>query len=255
MSRKRMYSARPTRGGAALSRAMNVRRIRREGSRFVSRPSDVVLNWGSSELPYQLMQARIINRPQAVALAVNKIRSFERFSAYGVPTVDWTTDQEVARGWLNDNGTVVCRGTVEGRAGSGISIVSGTDGDDLPDVPLYTRYAKKRDEYRVHVLQGRVIRVQHKRRRSGVEHVDSQVRSGGNGWVFCQENVDILDCVAEASVKAVASLHLHYGAVDVGYNAYHDRAYVYEVNTAPGMEGTTLEIVAGEMEDLMRAIG
>jgi hypothetical protein len=36
-------------------------------------------------------------------------------------------------------------------------------------------------------------------------------------------------------------LHLDFGAVDVGWNEHHGEATIYEVNTAPGLEGTTLE--------------
>jgi D-alanine-D-alanine ligase-like ATP-grasp enzyme len=34
---------------------------------------------------------------------------------------------------------------------------------------------------------------------------------------------------------------LDFGAVDVIYNRAQDKAYVLEVNTAPGLEGSTLD--------------
>lgn len=109
--------------------------------------------------------------------------------------------------------------------------------------PLYTKYVKKADEYRVHVFQGRVLDIQQKRKRQEVNNddVNYQIRNADNGWVYCRENVDCPPSVTDAAVNAVAALGLDFGAVDVGYNQHSALPCVYEVNTAPGLEGTTLD--------------
>jgi hypothetical protein len=124
---------------------------------------------------------------------------------------------------------------------------NGGDGGDgrrlLIDAPLYTQYVKKAREYRVHVCNGAVIDVQQKRKRQERENdeVDYQIRNLAGGWVYCRGGVDAPDCVLRASLDAVASLGLDFGAVDVGYNENRGQACVYEVNTAPGIEGSTLD--------------
>ena len=108
---------------------------------------------------------------------------------------------------------------------------------------MYTKYFKKADEYRVHVFDGEVIDVQQKRKRQEVpnEEVDYQVRSGRNGWVFCRDGVDCPGSVRIMACRAVNVLGLDFGAVDIGWNRHNEECAVFEVNTAPGLEGSTLD--------------
>ena len=47
----------------ALGEAIGARRIKSEGSRFKGSPEKVVINWGSSELPEEVMKCKAINPP------------------------------------------------------------------------------------------------------------------------------------------------------------------------------------------------
>ena len=111
------------------------------------------------------------------------------------------------------------------------------------DAPLYTKYVKKADEYRVHVFGGEVLDVQQKRKRQEVpnDEVDYQIRNLAGGWVFCRDNIDCPSSVRELAVGAVRALGLDFGAVDIGFNRHNGVGYVFEVNTAPGVEGSTLD--------------
>ncbi|MNY63636.1 hypothetical protein D3C86_2006230 [compost metagenome] len=51
---------------------------------------------------------------------------------------------------------------------------------------------------------------------------------------------------------AVNAIGLTFGAVDVIWNEYRHQAYVLEVNTAPGLTGTTLEKYAEAFRGLMQ---
>jgi hypothetical protein len=138
--------------------------------------------------------------------------------------------------------------------GRGIVLCNGAD--QLPAAPLYTKYVKKKREFRVHILARPgpgddafdVLHLQQKKRRSGVE-VNNQIRSWDNGWVFCVRNVAPPECVASAAKAAVAALGLHFGAVDVGYNERAGTACVYEVNTAPSLIGATLDVYAAAFRE------
>ena len=49
------------------------------------------------------------------------------------------------------------------------------------------------------------------------------------------------DTDKEKRNAAIKALGLDFGAVDIIYNEAEDQHYVLEVNTAPGLEGTTLQ--------------
>lgn len=109
--------------------------------------------------------------------------------------------------------------------------------------PLYTKYIKKSREFRVHIFRGRVIDVQEKRKRQEVpnDEVNYLIRNSHNGWVFCRDGVDCPDSILDLSIRAVSTLGLDFGAADIGWNDHYGRGYIFEVNTAPGLEGTTLD--------------
>lgn len=211
---------------------------------------DVIINWGKSERRFE---GEYLNSPEAVTVASNKLLAARAFSEAEVPQPGWTTDREEAQGWLED-GPVVERRLLRASAGRGIRVTSRVElgaqadeaGAEVPRIgqaPLYTRYMKKADEYRVHVFRGRVLDIQQKRKRQEVDNddVDYQIRNAHNGWVYCREDVDCPPTVTEAAVAAVEALGLDFGAADIGYNRHHDNPFVFEVNTAPGLEGTTLD--------------
>jgi glutathione synthase/RimK-type ligase-like ATP-grasp enzyme len=118
--------------------------------------------------------------------------------------------------------------------------------------PLYTKYIKKISEYRVHVVGNAVIDVQKKMRRTDIpdEQVNWQVRSHSNGFIFGREGVVLPDAVTADCVRCVNELGLDFGAVDVIFNAHQETYYVLEVNTAPGLTGTTLVNYANALTNL-----
>ena len=145
-----------------------------------------------------------------------------------------------------DNPTwkIVQRTLLRGSEGKGISIHD--DPSTLQPAPLYVRYIPKTQEYRVHVVKGKVIDVQRKARSSDTpdEDVNWQVRNHKNGFIFMREGVtpdSVPEQVILNSLERMRLLGLDFGAVDIIWNQQHDKAYVLEVNTSPGMTGTTLD--------------
>ena len=203
---------------------------------------DVIINWGRSTRRFNGVY---INEPDKVNLSSDKSASFALFSERGVPTVPFTTERAVAQEWLENGQTVVVRKLTRANSGRGLELVDADPKSKpkVPAAPLYTAYVKKADEYRVHVVRGEVIDVQQKRIRSGADRdsVDTRVRNACNGWVFCRGDVACPASVTDAAMRAVDALGLDFGAVDIGYNRKKEAPYVYEVNTAPGLEGHTLD--------------
>lgn len=218
-----------------LRDAMGTKLIRIRNTRFRPRPDDTVINWGSGR---QLFHNRnYYNLPSAVLLACDKLTSFQVLSAAGVNVPQFTTFKWTAQAWLDDGATIVARKLLRGSGGSGIVVVE--PGGELPQAPLYTKYVPKYDEYRVHVMNGQIIDIQQKRRRNGVE-TNSQIRNESKGWVFCRQNVECPDVVIEEGIRAVAALGLDFGGCDIGFTRRGSIATTYEVNTAPGIEASTL---------------
>ena len=97
------------------------------------------------------------------------------------------------------------------------------------------------------MVGGHIVDRQQKRRRrddNGETAARTEVRNVSNGWVFCREGCEAIPEADAAAVQAVKSLGLDWGAVDLKVNQQRTRVGVLEVNTAPGLEGTTLEAYA-----------
>lgn len=229
-------------GAIALNRALRAAGHRsllnNRGQFFTSIPSDAVLiNWGCSD---SQVHTRMLNRPAAVAGAANKVATARLLEAAGVPAPRHTTQLEEAQQW--DCRRIVVRHLVSASQGRGVEVV--VRGTELPRAPLYVEYIPKMHEYRIHVAHGQVIDIQQKRKRREVpnEEVNYEIRNARHGWVFCRDSITPPpDSALEAAVDAVQAIGLDFGAVDLGYTVKEDRVAVYEVNTAPGLEGTTLE--------------
>lgn len=248
-----MFSIFPYIGGSKsatlLARAIPARLLRRAGSRWRGTRRDVMINWGSQRVP-NLGQGRTVNDPMAVARAANKISAFRAMQAGRVRTPEWSLDHRVAQQWADAGDTVVVRRLVSSFEGRGIEIVQ-PRGRVPAGAPLYTRYVKKRHEYRVHVMNGEVIDYAEKLKRRGGEH--SLVRNTANGYIFARAGVTLPADVRTQALAAVRAIGLDFGAVDVVYNERRAEAYVLEVNTAPGIENSTLRsYVAGFLRHYQR---
>ena len=222
-----------------LARALGVMRIKLEGSRYRPRQQDQIINWGNCgprALALWAGRARMWNKPSSVEMAHNKLNTYRELNE--IPEVrvpEYTTDREEAAGWTVP---YLARTLMSANSGRGITMCAANTVP--PHAPLYVKYCKKRYEYRVHVAFGVIIDVQQKRPRRGMES-NFQVRSYDNGWVFCRQGIIYpRQALLDMAVTAVRLLGLDFGAVDIGWNQRHQQATIYEVNTAPGMEGQTL---------------
>ena len=223
--------------GKALAQSLSILRIK---STFSRKLRHTIINWGNPHnTNVGFIQGKDLNNPEAVRKASNKLLTFQALSGKNYLPL-WCTTKSEAEELLVNYGKIYCRTLLTGHSGSGIVIAEFQD--QLVDAPLYTVNAKHKDEYRVHVFKGRVIDVQKKKRKLNHEGITaSGVRNLANGWVYARNDISVPDKVISAAVDAIATLGLDFGAVDIGYRVVGDKAILFEVNTAPGLFGTTLE--------------
>ena len=172
-------------------------------------------------------------------VTLNKIQQFQRFREHDVSCPNFTTDPN-AVDQLGSK-TVFARTLINSTNGRGIVEFEVGEGT-TPRAPLYTEYIPKKAEYRVHVFGQTVIDIQQKRKKRGYENErDTRIRNMANGYVYCRDGITPPDGIDALAVRAVRACGYHYGAVDIVFNAKNNRLAVLEVNSRPGLLGTTLD--------------
>lgn len=202
----------------------------------------VIINWGRSDVGVcgsQFQGSTVWNHPSHVKVATNKLFAFEQMNSFGVPVVPYTASQVEAFSWLEAGSEVVARTKLTGHSGDGIVIIK--IGGDFTVAPLYTKYCPKKYEYRVHVMFGVVVDVTRKIRDPEREPTSWQIRSHQNGFIFARANLKHREQIEPVAIEAIQALNLDFGAVDIIIDEGSHEPMVLEVNTAPGLEGQTLE--------------
>lgn len=196
----------------------------------------------SSALGYKVWRS-IKDFPKKVPLfygpGLDKLSQYKWFKEHNVPALDFTESADEAFAWMQQGNTVFGRQMLNASCGHGIVVMNPDDGVVSP-CPVYTLYRKKKREFRVHVFNNVVVRVTEKKLRSGWDGPrDSKIRNLDNGFVFCHCEEEP-EGLRELAVNAAACVQSSFRGVDIGYNEKHNQLFVIEVNSAPGMQGTTL---------------
>ena len=233
-----------------LADSLGIRRIRRHKSKFTGGPNETVINWGCSELPTWEPRTRILNRSEHVSAMTNKRSAFRLFQQAGVRVPDFTESHAEATRWLEAGNMVFARTVLTGHSGNGI-VVLDPDHRDTWEVSarLYVKYVKKKDEFRLHYFKDRngnpvCIDVQRKTLRDefrGQSDVNFLVRNLANGFIFQRNNITVPQDVYIEGEKAFRASNLDFGALDVIFNQHQGRAYILEINTSPGLQGSSLD--------------
>ena len=220
-----------------LARSLGVLRV---WPTYNARRKDVIVNWGSSTPPHFRWMEQDLNKPHNIALASNKLNTFLEYRTKSfIHVPQWTTNPNEAQHWLDLGLKTYCRKLLSSHSGNGIVVCNA--GDTLISAPLYTLHTKHKDEYRVHIFKGEVLDVQKKKRKLGFTGSSSGIRNHSSGWIYARTDVAIPDMLCPIAIQAVELLGLDFGAVDIGHKVNDNKFFVFEVNTAPGLEGSTLD--------------
>lgn len=249
----KLYAYKPgSQSAKALAQALGIKRLKHDGVAVTKGP---VINWGSSTFARHIHGAvKIFNHPDNVANACNKLTSFQLFKEAGVAHPEWTEDLVDVYKWLAEGFDVVARTVLNGHSGQGIEILGADDVyRGFVKAPLYTKYIKKDQEYRLHVFQGEVFFVQRKARKLDVpdNEVNWKVRNLDGGFIYANKDVEVPDEYKQEACKAVAALGLDFGACDLITEKNTGKPYILEVNCAPGLAGSTLDKYVEQFQKVM----
>jgi len=169
---------------------------------------------------------------------VDKINQYTYFNSHNIPALEFTLHTEVANQWMAEGACVIGRKLINASCGHGIVVFNPNDG--ITPCPVYTKYKKKKREFRVHVFKDKVVRIVEKKLRSNWDGPkESKIRNLANGYVFCSCDNPPAG-IEELAVKAGAVISSDFKGVDIGFNEKENHLFVIEVNSAPGIEGSNI---------------
>lgn len=222
-----------------VSEGAQVRLVHAEGEipRGGDRPP-LVLNWGGSQpLPDDLVT---LNRPEAVRIASDQVESLRRLGDLAPKTVARPNDI----GLIRTQWVVAKRR--HGTRGSGKAVI-GPDADrgELVRYDLFQELVPRHREYRISLLNGRVVSAYLKQPPEGAPADDLRPN-----WSF--ERTDVLPrAVVSAAREAGHRIGLDYAGVDVIEDP-RGRAYCLEANAAPGMSVDTLRNLYAHLQQIVQ---
>ena len=228
----------------AISRHFGCKRVYPDRN-YRPKSGDTVINWGfcgiAPVLDREDVDFTILNKPDAVNKASDKISTLRLLKQNNVPHVEFLTNKACAKAVVAAGQTVYCRTLTRGKEGKGI--VLAMTPEDVVDARLYTRHFKNDKEFRIHVFNGEVIDMVEKRKMStermlemGITRDESSkyIRNMKKGYSFCRKDLVIPEHVQQIAIDATKALGLDFSGVDIAYNSETDEAKVLELNTACG---------------------
>lgn len=227
-------------------------------------PKTLIVNWGNSDFSYNPADyPNIVNHPSVLGVMTNKLKFFKSVGHTDM-VPEWATEPAGALAWKSK---VLARTVLEGSGGAGIVIYDPEKEhpDKLVRAPLYVKYENKTHEFRLHMARGLrntgqfyPLLIQRKifQKSEGIQEPKSwEVRNHANGFVYVKNSgFPTPDCVVEVA-KSFMNRHflgLHFAALDVIFHEKKNRAWVLEGNTAPGLEGNTIEVYSEYFQTLAK---
>ena len=237
--RIRIQQYKPSASAKELATYLGIKRIKIRNSRFRPRPTDIILNWGNVN---PVHNAIYLNPISSVVIAANKLKTFQALQEASIPVPTFTTSLPTAGKW-------VARTTLTGHSGQGIVVA---EAEDLPQAPLYVEYIKKDAEFRIIVVNGKVVDAKQKRKKLDWEAERiPYVWNIDNGYVYAREGIEMTPELEQLAINTAQALDLAYTALDIIRK--DDQYYVLEANTAFGVGGSTVQLVGDALKELIQS--
>jgi glutathione synthase/RimK-type ligase-like ATP-grasp enzyme len=205
---------------------------------------DILIRWGSRTDEWvDAHFERVINSSEAINKCSNKLASLEAMAnwPYGVGEegneINVPAFSQNPYELIEEYGYPILGRKMRHARGTDIKLIL-QERDLRKACDYYTVYIPTRREYRIHVVNDEVIRVQGKFL-DNPSLAQAHVRNYATGYRFRAPRLRLKPDRLRAAVSAVNCLGLDFGAVDL-IVADDGLGYVLEVNTAPSCSALTL---------------
>ena len=207
---------------------------------------DAVINWGNTER-FPINAKVVLNTPEAVSNASNKLRMLNLMKEAGIDTLNFTNNPDEVDGLRDEAGGFYVRDK------SGV-VRYDTVFNPFTDLYVSQPIENKRREYRVQVFNGKIMGIYEKVPNEMAENPESEAeipklfKSFTCKFKRCDPSVSRVDQNAqELCVRAVHSLGLLFGGVDL-IMSKGKKFTVCEVNSAPGLNSNNVEKWTAEIK-------
>jgi len=198
-------------------------------------PIDYLIRWGSRTTVSYRPNETVINSLSSLRNNNNKLESLQQLENGGIPVPEYTTDRDE----ISETFGYPALGRAESHTrGEDINLIMQwrdaylTSGNDY-----FVEYIPTQMEYRMHVIDGEVVKIHEKRLRSEADN-HPFIRNHETGWIFMEPRDEAPP--DQLAIDAVGALGMDFGAVDV-IRAEDGNCYVLEVNSAPSLDEANLE--------------
>lgn len=208
---------------------------------------DSLIRWGNRvdewcDEEYEI----VLNPAKAIKLASNKLESLYVMHEAGVEVPYASEDFYDV---LNECGYPILGRKFRHSKGTDIKLILQKRDVRAGESDYFIPYIPTNREYRLHVVRDKVIRIQGKYLDFPEESVP-HIRNHANGYRFRTPNLRLRPERIQATITAVSSLGLDFGAVDL--IIAEDGVYkVLEVNTAPSCSKLTGKKYVEEFANLL----
>ena len=195
---------------------------------------DYLIRWGSRTSVGYRPTETVINSMESLRQNTDKLQTLRRLDNAGIPVPEYTTDRDEIS---NSFGYPALGRAEQHTRGQDINLILQwrdaylTSGNDY-----FVEYIPTDLEYRMHVIDGEVVKIHEKRLRSEEDN-HPFLRNHETGWIFVDPREQPPD--SQLAIDAVGALGLDFGAVDMIMSEAGD-PYVLEVNSAPSLDEANL---------------
>lgn len=237
MSEFLLYHARSSGTGPEMARVLGI-----EGGTELYERVDILIRWGS-QAQVRYKPGLVVNSKNAIAKASNKMVALKELGDKGVLVPDHG-DIEGGRYHFGVSDAPLVGRPIQHHGGNGFQLcLNAGDVERAIEngAEYFMKYVPNNEEWRAHIVGEELIMAQLKcAGEGGVGNM--YCRNTQHGWVLNRRSSPP-DWVKNVGVSAIKALGLDFGAVDM-CRGNDSRMYVFEVNTAPGLEGDKLAVYA-----------
>lgn len=256
------YSRSTSTTGRALAKQLgltrNSFRTRGYGTSIPPKETQLCVNWGG-EIPshrkdlLRFRRIKYLNHPSLIQRFKNKLLALRAFQDYSVCIPEFWDCKHLVPSFPVIGRKVLHQG------GSGFHFIESQSQLDRDNSDYWIKFEPSQMEYRVHVFNQNVIKVQRKRKQTlddgSTVDANERCRSHNNGWYFSLCDSDrVHPSIKSEAIRAVKALGYDFGAVDVIRDPDRDKTFVLEVNSSPGLDGAGLEMYSSTIRRYINEI-